>query len=64
MVYDGTHSGDFLTLQDVEDVAAELDAVHAVYCLDPVDEQLLRNFEAQMIDLIRASRSVRKPIVF
>jgi len=64
VVYDGTHGGDLLNLQDVEDLAVEMDAVHALHCPNLRDEELLRNFETQMIDLIRASRSVRKPIVF
>ena len=64
VVYNGVHGGDRLDLQDVERLATEMDSVHALHCLDPNEEELLRKFEAQMLDLIRAARSVGRPIVF
>jgi hypothetical protein len=64
IVNNGVHAGDMLTLSDVEQVAAEISAVHTLYCSDDSDEALLREFERQMFELIRASKSVSKPIVF
>ena len=63
VVYNGVHGGDLLDVQDVERLATEMDSVHELHCLDPSEEELLREFEAQMIDLIRAARSVGRPIV-
>ena len=64
VVYNGTHLGDTLTLSDVEQLATEMSAVHALHSSDDSDEALLRQFERQMLELIRAARSVSKPIVF
>lgn len=64
VVYDGTHAGDFLTRSDVELVAAEMMAVHDLHGSDDLDESILREFESQMLDLVRGARSVSKPIVF
>jgi hypothetical protein len=64
VVYNGIHGGDILTMSDVELVAAEMSAVHALRCADDSDEALLREFEGQMLDLIQGARSVSKPIVF
>lgn len=64
VVYNGVHGGNVLTLPDVERVAAEMSAVHALSCSDDFDEEMLREFERQMLELIRGARSVSKPIVF
>jgi hypothetical protein len=64
VVYAGAHCGDHLDLEDIEHLAIEMSSVSNVHCAEPQNEGLLRGFEAQMIDLIRAARSVRKPIVF
>jgi hypothetical protein len=64
VVYTGTHSGDFLSLSDIEDVASEMLEVHALHCADASDEAILREFEACMIELVEAARTVGKPIVF
>jgi len=64
VVYNGVHGGDRLDLQDVERLATEMASMHALHCLDANEEEVLRRFEAQMLDLIRAVRSVGRPIVF
>jgi|HubBroStandDraft_5_1064220.scaffolds.fasta_scaffold456738_1 hypothetical protein len=64
VVYNGVHGGDTLSLADAEVLAAEMLAVHTLHCVDPSEESLLRSFETQMLDLIQAAMSVRKPIVF
>ena len=64
VVFNGVHGGDILTLSDVEQVASEMSAVHALSCSDRFDEAMLREFERQMLELIRGAKSVFKPIVF
>lgn len=64
IVNNGVHGGDTLSLTDIEGLAPEMLAVHSVHCTDASEEELLRNFEMQMMDLIQAAKSVRKPIVF
>src|ERR1017187_8172013 len=57
VLYNGIHGGDMLTLSDVEQVAAEMSAVHTIHCSDDGDEALLREFEGQMLELIQGARS-------
>jgi len=64
VLYNGTHICDVINLPDVELLAGEMPAVHALHCGDAEEEVLLRNFEKQMTDLIQAAKSAGKPIVF
>jgi hypothetical protein len=64
VVYNGTHICDILTLSDIEQVATEMPAVHALHSSDDSDETMLREFERQLLELILGARSVSKPIVF
>lgn len=64
VLYNGMHAGDFLTLADVERVAAELDALKQMHAPEADDEPILREFETQMRELVEASRRVGKPIAF
>jgi hypothetical protein len=64
VVYNGTHLGDELTLSDIERVAIEMPALHALHCSDDSEEAMVREFEAQMLELIHAAKYVCKPIVF
>jgi hypothetical protein len=63
VVYSGTHCGDFLTLEYVDKLAAEMALVPTVHC-DAADEDIVRQFQSQMAELIEAARSVQRPIVF
>jgi hypothetical protein len=53
-----------LMLSDIEQVAAEISALHALRCPDDSNEALLREFECHMLELVRGARSMSKPIVF
>jgi hypothetical protein len=64
VVNNGIHGGDFLTLPDVEQLAAEMLEVHALHCSDDSYEALLREFEQQILELVHGARSVSRPIVF
>ena len=64
VVYNGVHAGDMLLLSDIEQVADEMSAVHALRCSDDSNEAFLPEFERQMLELILAAKTVSKPIVF
>lgn len=64
VLYDGLHAGDSLELEAVERLAVEMDTVKALHCAKPEEEEMLREFQSQMAELVQAARKVRKPIVF
>ena len=64
VVYDGVHGGDFLTVEQVRDVAEELHALAGFRCEKEADQYSLDCFLEQMRELVAASLSVNKPIAF
>lgn len=64
VLYDGTHAGDFLSSADVDLVSVEVDRLKEVHAVAESDEDLIRNFEHQMCQLVQAAQSVGKPIAF
>ncbi len=64
VIQNGVHTGDWLSLEQVETLDKEIRALTSVSALDPEFEPWLRHFELQMRELVAASRSVGKPIVF
>jgi hypothetical protein len=63
VLYDGGHSGDYLTLDEVDYLATEIELLKGIH-RSGTDDSLIRHFELQMSELVEASRSVRKPIAF
>lgn len=64
VVYNGIHSGDCIATTEIEQLDREVQALRRFRSSDPDDEEYLRRFETQLVELIEASRSVNKPIVF
>jgi hypothetical protein len=64
VVYDGIHSGDFLTVEQVRDLEKELCELEGFQCENKADQTLLNRFLAQMRELVAAALSVDKPIAF
>ncbi len=64
IIYSGTHCGDRLDTADVEKLSMELTALATIHAPRRKDEAFLRDFEQQLRELVAASRSVGKPIVF
>lgn len=61
VIYNGTHSGDFLSSEEVLRLEDELESLRKVGTLkDPHVDEFLRKLE----DLVEKSLSVGKPIVF
>jgi hypothetical protein len=64
IVYDGIHSGDFIAVDDVRRLQAELEPLSRIHSSDPSTERFLRNFEHQRNELITSALRVNKPIAF
>ena len=64
VVYNGVHSGDLIPAGEVSQFRPELDALALVRCEDPEMGPLMREFATQMEELVVASLTVCKPIVF
>ena len=64
VVYDGTHCGDFIAFADVERLRIEVEGLSGVHLRDPAEEEILREFQQDMSDLVAGATKVRKPIAF
>ncbi len=64
VVYSGTHAGDFLSVDQVESLRPELDALTEVRPGNERQAQCVCDFEEQLKELVAASLQVRKPISF
>ncbi len=66
VIYNGTHFGDFLTRDDVEGLAGEVQHIQAQEHpeLSAEEANHFQRFLNELGELIRASRFVNKPIMF
>jgi hypothetical protein len=64
VVYSGVHAGDWLTVDEVNAMVAELDRLAQFHLPDPGDEEWLRYFEKLMHELAECSLRFKKPLVF
>ncbi len=64
VVHDGTHAGDFLSVGQVDSLCPELDALTRVRPTDERQAKCVRDFEAQLKELVAVSLRLRKPISF
>ena len=64
VVFSGTHCGDFIPADEVSQLVPEVEALAALHCPDPQDEEFLRVFERQMNELVAGALRVSKPIAF
>jgi hypothetical protein len=64
VVYSGIHSGDYLSLGDVDRLASELTRLVDFHSDNEQVAEIVRQFHRKMSELVEASRSVGKPIVF
>jgi hypothetical protein len=60
VLYSGTHSGDFIPVRDLDQLAAELGRVRATGHSSP----LMREFASALGELIQAAKEEGNPIVF
>ncbi len=64
ILYSGSHCGDLIPAAELSKLAREVEALAEIHCEDADMERFLREFEAQMIELLDAALRVGKPIVF
>jgi hypothetical protein len=64
VLYDSSHSGDFLPMSELKDLLAETVHLSSIHSGDIDEEALLRKFEQQFKELITCAIQMRKPIVF
>jgi hypothetical protein len=64
VIYDGTHGGDHLTVDEVAELLNELNMLEARHSENSLREEYLRYFEGQLRNLIDTSLKLNKPISF
>lgn len=64
VLFDGTHAGDSLDVNDIERLAPEITHLSAVHGPDRNGEEIIRRFQTQMTELVQAAQRVKRPIVF
>jgi hypothetical protein len=64
VIHNGTHCGDQLTVEQVESLRPEVEALSTVTPSDERQARCVRYFEEQLKELVAASLHVRKPISF
>ena len=64
VIYNGSHSGDFLKPEQVVQLKNELDHFRGVGAISNQDKAELNSFLSPLEELIRASLGVNKPISF
>lgn len=64
VIYNGSHGGDHLTLEQVNDLKEEVAHLSQIHCLDAEEEMALRTFQRQLQELVDVSLLLKKPIAF
>ena len=64
VVYSGSHAGDYLPVEVIEDLQRELEELARFNCRSKNSDEFMSRFRLQMLELVAASLSVMKPIVF
>jgi hypothetical protein len=64
VIYSGTHSGDWLTVEQAWLLKREVDQIALVNLADGDEEKYLRDFEINMRNLVECSIRLNKPIAF
>ena len=64
VIYNGVHCGDFISLEKIQALREEILGLSVVHSGNAQEEEILRDFERQMNDLIDAAIQHKKPIAF
>jgi hypothetical protein len=64
VLHNGTHCGDFLTVEEVKGLPPEVGLLPEMPCNNPEIAGLLREFAAHMAELVKCALEVGKPIAF
>jgi hypothetical protein len=64
VLYSGTHTGDYLALEDARNMQGELERLANFVCSSGENQQHVEWFRRQMTELAKAALHVAKPISF
>lgn len=64
VVYNGSHAGDYLSAEDLADLAIELERLSRLVCSTPTNQEYVDQFHQQMTELVEVALRVGKPISF
>lgn len=64
VVYNGSHAGDYLTVEEVRALQRELELLGEFKCSTREAQGFMTVFREQMLELVAAAISINKPIVF
>lgn len=64
VLYSGTHCGDWIHVEDLGQLEAEVAQLSQVRGDDAEEEAFMREFEAHMKELVATAMQLNKPIVF
>ncbi len=64
ILYSGTHAGDYLSLDVVENLETELDYLGKLVCSTERSQKFVDEFRQQLIELVKTALEVGKPISF
>jgi hypothetical protein len=64
VLYSGTHCGDSLTVEEVKELRPEVRALVGLSYDNPEIAGYVREFAAQMVELVECSLGVGKPLAF
>jgi hypothetical protein len=64
VLYSALHTGDYLTVDTVNQLGQELELLATFQCVDPDIDSYMHDFYQKMVELREAALSVSKPIAF
>ena len=64
VLYNGTHSGDFIEAAEARQIDSELSVLSSFHSIDPEAEARIRSFEFQMRKIVIATLQTGNPISF
>jgi len=64
VLYNGTHGGDFLPIEQVKELQIEVERLSKFNAQDSEKEKHLRAFETTMRELVECALKLNKPLVF
>jgi len=64
VVYSGSHTGDFLRVEEIPALQSELKVLRDIRCSSRNAERFMSEFREQMLELAATALSISKPIAF
>lgn len=64
VLYDGIHSGDYLSQEDIDRLRPELDKLKSFKCRSSEVQSCIDDFQQQMQELVESAKIMANPIAF